>query len=115
MPGLGDSCKGSQRGRKLTAINPFSIAAHIQNMFVVTEFATPHDPMDFFRRPVSLGIRSISRIARVDCREERSRVVKEFDNFEERRRRRERVGSEVCLRHRTGKVLHGIGQGAKMV
>jgi hypothetical protein len=79
--GFGDSCKRTKRGREFTTIDPFAIATHIQNMFVVTEFAASHDAMDFLSGPVGLGVGSISRVAWVDGRKNRVRMVEEFDNF----------------------------------
>jgi len=78
--GFWDRAKG-KGGRELTAIDPFAIATHIQNVFVVTKFAASHDAMEFFSRPVSLGVGGINRVTWSDGWERRTRMMKEFNNF----------------------------------
>ena len=78
---FGIVAKEPSKGRELIAINPFAIATHIQNMFVVTEFVASHDVMVFLSRLVCLGGGSISRVAWADGRKNRIRIVEEFDNY----------------------------------
>jgi hypothetical protein len=104
--GFWDSRKRAKGGRELTTIDPFAIATHIQNMFVVTKFAASHDAMEFFSRPVSLGVGGISRVTWSDGRERRTRMVKEFNRFlwwqsREKSRRWKGVDGEVSRSYRT--------------
>jgi hypothetical protein len=79
--GFRDSRKRTKWGRELTAIDPFAIAAHIQNMLVVTEFAAFRDAMEFLSGSVCIGVGGISPVTWVDGRKNRIRMVEEFENF----------------------------------
>ena len=74
---LWNSSKRAQRHRKFAAINPFTVTANIQNMFIVKELPTTHDAVNLFRRPMGLSVEGIGRVARANIRERSVGVVKE--------------------------------------
>jgi hypothetical protein len=46
--GLRNCSKRTKRHRKLAAINPFSVTANVEDVFVITKFSTAHDAVEFF-------------------------------------------------------------------
>ena len=74
---LWNSSKRAQRQMKFAAINPFTVTANIQNVFIVKELPTTHDAVNLFRRPMGLSVGGIGRVARANIRERSVGVVKE--------------------------------------
>jgi hypothetical protein len=59
---LWNCSKRSKSQRKLATINPLSVEAGLEDVFVVPETTTSHSTMEVFGDPMGLSIRTISPI-----------------------------------------------------
>jgi hypothetical protein len=61
--GLRNSCIRAKGEGKLASIDPLSVLADLQKMFVISELATAHDAMELLCRPMGRRVGSISGVA----------------------------------------------------
>jgi hypothetical protein len=72
---------GTQRGRELASINPFTATTDLKKMLVVSELATAHDTMELLCGPVGFSVGGVGGIARSNQRERSAGVAEKVGNL----------------------------------
>jgi hypothetical protein len=114
--GFGNSGKRAKGRRKLPTINPFTIMTNLQDVLVVPKLSTTHNAINFFSRPMSLGVQSIPRITRPNRWKRRTWVMEELgdlvkeQSWEQDGRRRRSGSLNIVGQHRPQRLLEGISQ-----
>ncbi len=107
MVALGNGGKWAKRGKELAIINPYTITADLEKMFLITQFLTSHSSMEFLGRAVGFSVGCIGGIAGANQWKDNAVVIKGLDDIltehsRKKLRQRGHVRSIRCRRSEVG-------------
>ncbi len=108
--GLGNRSVLAEGWRELATVDPLTVAADLEKVFVIPEFTATHDPVQLLRSPMGLGIGSIGGVAWTNRRKGIARMVDKASNVLRSHSREEPRGRGLNISSLRCRCLESIRQ-----